>query len=223
MSYTPSTDGGDPYASDVVGGEHFPEVKIALGAAGAHDLSLDSGQQTKANSMPVVLPSDQNALDPKSDDGYGSSGSVNSLASDITVLAHNTNYGGTHHYVAATTAFFDGTDAGFDTTYRNILIPFSGYQKMSVALYHNLGVTCDVYVYGANIQNVTTTPTQIYSDTTFTTGGYRHFGAGAGGTNATSNYHQIEAMNNGFYGIIFQFRPQSDPSAGSLWFMYSRR
>jgi hypothetical protein len=39
--------------------EHQQIVKIALGADGAHDLLVDSGQQTMANSIPVVLASDQ--------------------------------------------------------------------------------------------------------------------------------------------------------------------
>lgn len=37
-------------------------VKISLGAEGAFDTLLDSGQQTAANSMPVVLPSDMASL-----------------------------------------------------------------------------------------------------------------------------------------------------------------
>jgi len=39
--------------------EHEQIVKIGLGAEGAHDLVLDSGQQTKANSLPVAIASDQ--------------------------------------------------------------------------------------------------------------------------------------------------------------------
>jgi hypothetical protein len=38
---------------------HQQVLKISLGADNACDLLLDSGQQTKANSLPVVLPSDQ--------------------------------------------------------------------------------------------------------------------------------------------------------------------
>ena len=37
-------------------------IKISLGAEGFHDLLLDSGQQTMANSLPVVLASNQSAI-----------------------------------------------------------------------------------------------------------------------------------------------------------------
>jgi hypothetical protein len=37
-------------------------VKIALGAKGAHDILVDSAQQTMANSLPVVLASDQSVI-----------------------------------------------------------------------------------------------------------------------------------------------------------------
>lgn len=37
-------------------------IKVALGADGAHDTLVDSGQQTMANSVPVVVASDQTAI-----------------------------------------------------------------------------------------------------------------------------------------------------------------
>ena len=39
--------------------EHQQIVKIGLGAEGSHDMVVDSGQQTMANSVPVVMASDQ--------------------------------------------------------------------------------------------------------------------------------------------------------------------
>ena len=39
--------------------EHQQIVKLGLGAEGSHDLVVDSGQQTMANSVPVVMASDQ--------------------------------------------------------------------------------------------------------------------------------------------------------------------
>jgi len=42
--------------------EHIQLMKIALGAENALDLVLDSAQQTMANSLPVVIASDQSAL-----------------------------------------------------------------------------------------------------------------------------------------------------------------
>ncbi len=46
-------------ATDDVGGIHYQKVKIALGADGVIDTLVDSGQQTSANSVPVVIASDQ--------------------------------------------------------------------------------------------------------------------------------------------------------------------
>lgn len=42
--------------------EHEQVIKISLGADGAFDTLLDSGQQTMANSLPVVLASDQSGI-----------------------------------------------------------------------------------------------------------------------------------------------------------------
>ena len=39
--------------------EHQQIVKIGLGAEGSHDMVVDSGQQTMANSVPVAIASDQ--------------------------------------------------------------------------------------------------------------------------------------------------------------------
>jgi hypothetical protein len=51
--------GGDVIGADDVGGVKYQVVKVALGAADAVDMHLDSGQQTKANSLPVTIASDQ--------------------------------------------------------------------------------------------------------------------------------------------------------------------
>lgn len=45
-------------ATDDISGVHYQKIKIALGADGAVDTLLDSGQQLAANSVPVVLASD---------------------------------------------------------------------------------------------------------------------------------------------------------------------
>jgi hypothetical protein len=47
--------GGDVIASDDITGVKYQVVKIALGAADAVDMHLDSGQQTMANSVPVAI------------------------------------------------------------------------------------------------------------------------------------------------------------------------
>ena len=54
--------GGATFATDDIGGVHYPRTKIALGAANAVDMDLDSGQQTMANSVPVAIASDQSAV-----------------------------------------------------------------------------------------------------------------------------------------------------------------
>lgn len=49
-------------ATDDVGGVHYQKIKIALGADGAVDTLVDSGQQTMANSIPVAIASNQSEL-----------------------------------------------------------------------------------------------------------------------------------------------------------------
>jgi len=57
VDITPGT--GKTIRTDEVGAVQIQVVKMALGADGAEDLLLDSGQQTMANSLPVVIASDQ--------------------------------------------------------------------------------------------------------------------------------------------------------------------
>lgn len=80
VDITPGT--GKTVRADDVSGVLLQVVKIALGADGAEDLLIDSGQQTKANSLPVVLASDQGAL-PVSDNS--STLSVDDGAGSLTV------------------------------------------------------------------------------------------------------------------------------------------
>jgi hypothetical protein len=61
--------GGDVIASDDITGVKYQVVKIALGAADAVDMHLDSGQQTMANSLPVAIASNQGSL-PVADDSH---------------------------------------------------------------------------------------------------------------------------------------------------------
>jgi len=68
---------GVPVATDEVTRnatvEHQQIVKIGLGAEGAHDTVVDSGQQTMANSVPVTMASDQSNID------------INIAASDVSI------------------------------------------------------------------------------------------------------------------------------------------
>jgi len=53
---------GKDIAVDTVGGVEYQIIKIALGAEDAMDIVLDSAQQTMANSLPVVLASNQTVI-----------------------------------------------------------------------------------------------------------------------------------------------------------------
>lgn len=53
---------GTSIASDDIGGVQYQRVKLALGAPNAYDTDVDSGQQTMASSVPVVVASDQSLL-----------------------------------------------------------------------------------------------------------------------------------------------------------------
>ena len=48
---------GTTIAADEIAGVKYQRIKLVLGADGAADTDLDSGQQTMANSLPVVLSS----------------------------------------------------------------------------------------------------------------------------------------------------------------------
>lgn len=53
---------GTPVASDEIGGVQYQRVKLTLGADGAADNDVDSGQQVMAASVPVAIASDQGAV-----------------------------------------------------------------------------------------------------------------------------------------------------------------
>ncbi len=82
---------GDILATDDVAGVKFQRVKLALGADGAHDLDVDSGQQAMASSVPVVIASDQTVI-PVSDNGGSLTidGAVDTELPAAAALADNT-------------------------------------------------------------------------------------------------------------------------------------
>jgi hypothetical protein len=57
VSVTPGS--GKDIAVDTIDSKEFQIIKLAIGADGALDTLVDSGQQTMANSVPVVIASDQ--------------------------------------------------------------------------------------------------------------------------------------------------------------------
>lgn len=89
---------GTTIATDDVSSTHYQVIKLGLGADGALDTLLDSGQQTMANSVPVVLSSDHSDI--SIDDGG------NSITVDGTVTANLS---------ATDNAVLDTIDAVLDT------------------------------------------------------------------------------------------------------------
>lgn len=57
FGFTPGS--GSTLASDTVSGIEYQRVKCVMGADGAYDMDVDSGQQVKASSWPVTIASDQ--------------------------------------------------------------------------------------------------------------------------------------------------------------------
>jgi len=62
MSINVTPGSGATVFADNISGEEYQGIKIVLGADGAADVLLDSGQQTQNNSMPVTLASNDNAV-----------------------------------------------------------------------------------------------------------------------------------------------------------------
>jgi hypothetical protein len=53
---------GTAIACDDIGSVFYQRVKLAMGADGAADMDLDSGQQVMASSLPVAIASNQSAV-----------------------------------------------------------------------------------------------------------------------------------------------------------------
>jgi hypothetical protein len=82
---------GEKIATESIGGSQFQDVKIVLGLQDAADLYLDSGQQDKAHSLPVVLPSDYSL--PAGESHLGEvAGNLDSQLLEITVPSASSAY-----------------------------------------------------------------------------------------------------------------------------------
>jgi len=77
--FTGSGDATAAIATDDVSSVHYQKIKIALGADGAVDTLVDSGQQTSANSVPVVLASDQSDIEIAGDYAHDAADNGNPL------------------------------------------------------------------------------------------------------------------------------------------------
>jgi hypothetical protein len=81
---------GTDIATDDVGGVHYQRVKIDLGGDGAAS-PLVRGQQTSANSIPIVLASDQSDLDVAVNGNIGQQAKAGSLP--VTLASDEDNLG----------------------------------------------------------------------------------------------------------------------------------
>ena len=129
--------GGTRVATDevIIGGAlvQCQRIKLVLGAANAYDLDLDSGQQVMANSLPVVIASDQSAVPVTIEDNvaaafdHGSNSAIGLAATrfivasvpatlGVEVKAANSNtaniYVGNVDVTAATVDATDGMELG---------------------------------------------------------------------------------------------------------------
>ncbi len=87
-------------AADDVSGVLYPRVKLTMGADGAADMDLDSGQQTMVNSLPVAIASNQTAI-PINDnsgsitiDGSVTATAIGDVASGSTDSGNPVKFGG---------------------------------------------------------------------------------------------------------------------------------
>lgn len=75
-------------ATDDISSVHFQRVKVAVGAANAHDGDLDFGQAAMASSLPVVLASDQAGPPAASTTwDHGSNRDIDATAEQITTAS----------------------------------------------------------------------------------------------------------------------------------------
>ncbi len=77
--------GGDNVAVDSIGAVNYQAIKVMLGSDGVADLYLDSGQQTMANSVPVVLASNHGDVPVILSLGTASVGTI-SVANPISII-----------------------------------------------------------------------------------------------------------------------------------------
>ena len=131
-------------AADDIGGVHYQRVKVVLGADGAADTDLDSGQQTMANSVPVAIASNQSAITVEQATAANMNVTEASAASALTALQLIDNpvavLGTATYTEAATSGYIIGAvrrDA--DTTLVNttneiapLQVDANGYLKVEV-------------------------------------------------------------------------------------------
>lgn len=120
---------GTTIRTDDVSGVHYQVIKVALGADGALDALLDSGQQTSANSLPVVIASDQAWATSAASHLYGTMAAGSITGSYQAVLTDSNN----KIYVN----LYNGTNS-------DILVSFNGTNDHDIlppgtALVYNLG------------------------------------------------------------------------------------
>lgn len=153
-------------------------------------------------------------------DNYASSSTVASIGD---IMATTTAVNGT--FVAATAAFFDGSDAGFGATARYIKIPMIGWRGIGFTVYHTLGsnLTVDLYAAFSAGNSLASQALIKLASATLATGSTLAFGPFAGGSGASANYFVCEALQTPMAQLHIGFTPASDPSSGEIRIFVTRR
>jgi hypothetical protein len=115
--------------------EHQQIVKLSLGAEGAFDMLLDSGQQTSANSLPVVLPSDQIVAMQPTRGGTAAVTAVAASGSSTTLLSAESDRLGASIFNDADQACFVKFGATASSTSFTVKIAVNGYFEFPQPVY----------------------------------------------------------------------------------------
>jgi hypothetical protein len=128
-SFDNDTNADIPVATDDVGGQQYQRVKVDLGGDGVSS-PLVRGQQSKANSLPVTLATDEDALAVTDNGG--------SLTVDGTVSA-----------AAVTFSSLTASNVSVDTTATGVEILAANGSRESAEI-ANLSTTLTVFVNGGS-------------------------------------------------------------------------
>lgn len=160
------------------------------------------------------------AVAPRSRWAYGSFASIANMA-DLLVTTTNAYSG----YAGATTAFFDGADAGFGAGLRYVRIPMFEFTKGAmVGIYHNLGVNvtvslrADITGQGASLSMLR----PVIDSAIVASGGSVWFAPFPLASGADASMRYVPMLNMPMNYLIVQLLPASDPSSGSFYLAVAR-
>lgn len=201
QSATPATvPASSVIATDDVAGVHFQKMKLALGADGAEDLVVDSGQQTMANSVPVAIASNQTAVPAAGDVAHDTGDSGNPVKVGGVAIAHGAN-------PTAVTA------ADRTNLYANRAgIPFviGGHMNVVAAVYNTTGAQTDDNIMAAIASGTkyVVTSLQVFLDEACTVGVTVRIGFG------TANVPALGASGADAVAGIVAYHPGVVPGGG---------